>query len=351
MKKLGILLCLGLFSLTGLAQVKMTFVVNEEAKSCRRMMEMTCLQIQKDGSKEWELFYEPIKGFNYVPGYRYVIEVIQTERPEPIPQDLSRYLYRLERIISQTPVFAKNEVTEYHIMRLNGNDVSKYEMFLGFDSTFTMIAGKSACNRFNLSAKFNGKKTKVKTTAGMATKMSCGDERDHLENEFLTSVGARKFKVSVENGMIIWKYKRKEVLAMIPEKQALPMDGSGSGKPERTAWNHFNQQMLRLIQMDGVVQQSSNATLMLDVDNKRFSGSNGCNKINGSLYASGNKIGFREVVSTKMACADELVANTERRIMEILSMKGLTVDFAENVLNIYDPEGKLVLMYAMAPEK
>ena len=50
-------------------------------------------------------------------------------------------------------------------------------------------------------------------------------------------------------------------------------------------------------------------------------------------------------------CADELVATNEKRFMEILSSQGLTVDFAEQVLNVYDSTGKLVLMFAVDATK
>lgn len=37
--------------------------------------------------------------------------------------------------------------------------------------------------------------------------------------------------------------------------------------------------------------------------------------------------------------------------MEILRMSGLTIDFAERVLNVYDVTGRLVLMMAVNDKK
>lgn len=350
MKKFALLLLMGLNLFLANSQTKMTFVVHEESKPCRRMMEQTCLQIQKAGSKEWVLFYESIKGFEFVPGYRYVIEVIETPRPEPVPQDLSKNTYSLSKVISKTPVFVKQEVSEYQVMRLNGKDVSSNALMFGFDSTFTTLSGNAGCNRFSIPVSFNGKKSKMASQVGIATKMSCGDVLDKLENEVLTSLSSRKFKVSKSGEMLIFKCKGKEVLVLMATSSMQPVDVVEMTRPEKTAWNYFNGRELRLIQMDGVTQKNSNATLLLDADNNGFSGNNGCNRMNGTLVTDRNKVWFKNIITTKMMCAD-VAASTEQRIMEIFRMEGLTVDFAEQVLNIYDPSGKLVLMYATAPEK
>lgn len=351
MKKFAILFVLGLVSWTGLAQVKMTFVVHEEAKKCRRMMEQMCLQIQKNGSKTWELFYERIEGFEYEPGYRYVIEVIETERPEPIPQDLSRYLYRLEKIVSKTPVLTKQEVSSYQLMRLNGRGVSSHGALLNFDSTMTQLSGKPFCNRISISVKFNAKKSKMWTKAGVSTKMSCGDEKDQIESELLAAINQRKLKIKVRDGLLVFLFKRKEVMALKPTVDKSDEEPRVTVRPEKTPWNYFDLQPLHLIQLDGVTQKNSPVFIQFDVNNKSFSGHDGCNRIMGKMKGSGNSIRFDDIVGTKMACMDELVATNERRIREILATEGLTVDFAENVLNIYDPSGKLVMMLAADAQK
>lgn len=350
MKRFALLLVMGLNLLVANSQTKLTFVVHEESKPCRRMMEQTCLQIQRKGSKTWELFYENIKGFEFVAGYRYVIEVIETPRPEPVPQDLSKNMYSLSKIISKTPVFVKLDVSDYQVMRLNGKDVSSNAIMFGFDSTFTNLVGFAGCNRFSIPVSFNSKKSKMITKAGVATKMSCGDVLDKLENEVLNSLNSRKFKVTKMGDLLILKFKGKEIVAFMPVLPMPPVQDEAVSRPEKTAWNYFNGRELRLIQMDGVTQKNSNATLLLDADNKGFSGNNGCNRMNGTLVTDRNKVWFKNIITTKMMCAD-VAATTEQRIMEIFRMDGLTVDFAEHVLNIYDPSGKLVLMYAVVAEK
>ncbi|MGV3612831.1 MAG: META domain-containing protein [Fluviicola sp.] len=349
MKSIGLLMMLLLAQTMVFGQKTIRMTIKEECVPCRRMMPMTCFQVQKDGSKTWELFYEKIKGFDYVPGNRYVIDVIETERPEPVPQDLSRYLYKLDKVISVTPMVSGSEGTIYKVIRMNGAQVVNADVAFSFDSTFQKISGKSGCNSFMASIKMNKKQSKICVKAGAATKMACPDVQSNIEDEFLKSISNKKFKISHEGNLMIWKAKKKEVLVLEAGSKPTPQDPqatNGGGRPEKTPWNYFNQQTLKLIQMDGVSLKNSNAALKMDMSNNSFTGSNGCNRISGTLATTRNTVAFMDVISTKMACVDELVASNEKRFMEILGSKGLTVDFAEQVFNIYDSSGKLVLMFA-----
>ncbi|MNK00349.1 heat-inducible protein [compost metagenome] len=344
---LGALCVLGLVP-TGFSQKTIRMVVKEECVPCRRMMAQTCFQVQKDGSKTWELFYDRIAGFDYKEGNRYVIDVIETPRPEPVPQDLSKNTYKLGKVISITPMISSSEGLLYKVIRMNGKDVADANVSLGFDSTFQKISGKSGCNNFFASAKMNKKQTKICVKEGGATKMACPEPQMAIEDEFLKSISKKKFKISHAEGQMIWKSKKKEVFVLEAVSKPKPEDpaANSGGRPEKTPWNYFNQQDLKLIQMDGVTVTDSKAEIKFDMHTKTFTGSNGCNRISGNMTTTRSTVEFSDVMSTKMMCADQLVATTEKRFMEILSSKGLTVDFAEQVLNVYNAKGKLVLMFA-----
>jgi len=348
MKSIGLFMILLLTQTPLFGQKVIRMTVKEECVPCRRMMAQECFQVKKEGSKTWELFYERIKGFEYVPGNRYVIDVIETERPEPVPQDLSRYLYKLDKVISVTPMVSGSGGVIYKVIRMNGKEVSDADVSLSFDSTFHHISGKSGCNSFTAAIKMNKKQTKICVKSAATTKMACPDIQSNIENEFLKSISDQSFKVSHQGNTMIWKSKKKEVFVFETGTKPLPEDpaATSGGKPERTPWNYFNQQNLRLIQMDGVSIKKTNAALKMDMSTNSFTGSNGCNRISGHMTTTRNTVAFSDIISTKMMCADELVATTERRFMEILGSKGLTVDFAERVFKIYDSSGKLVLMFA-----
>lgn len=349
-----LIVALSIFGLVPLSfsQKKIRMVVKEECVPCRRMMPQTCFLVQKDGSKTWELFYERIAGFNYEPGNRYVIDVIETPRPEPVPQDLSKYIYKLDKIISVTPKIIGDEGAVYRVIRMNGKDLTNAQVSISFDSVFKRISGKSGCNNFFSAVKLNKKQSKICVKVGGSTLMACQDAQMEIEREFLSSISEKSFKITHKDGKMIWTAKKKEVfvfeLAMKPNPED-PEAVSG-GRPEKTPWNYFNQQEMKLIQMDGVAVTDSKAGIKMDMATNSFTGSNGCNRISGTMATTRNTVEFSNIMSTKMLCAD-LVGTIEKRFMEILNSKGLTVDFAEQVLNVYDPTGKLVLMFAVDATK
>ncbi|AEA43303.1 META domain-containing protein [Fluviicola taffensis] len=352
MKSIGVMMVWLFIQSSVFGQTTIRMTVKEECVPCRRMMAQTCFQVMKDGSKTWELFYDRITGFEYVAGNRYVIEVIETPRPEPVPQDLSRNTYRLGKIISVTPMISKSEGAIYKVIKMNGKELTDVDVTMSFDSTFQKVSGKSGCNNFMASVKLNKKQTKICVKEAAGTKMACSGLPSEVETAFLASFSNKKFKIAKKEGLMIWTAKKKEVFVLKAiEKPVLDGETVPSVRPEKTPWNYFDQQELRLIQMDGNEVVHSKAGIKMDVANNSFTGSNGCNRISGTMKTTRNTVMFSDVFSTKMMCADELVASTEKRFMEILSGKKLTVDFAEQVLNIYDESGKLVLMFAVSANK
>lgn len=352
MKRLFSLLVLVFLLNSGNAQTILKMIVHEEPKACQRMMPMTCLQVQKDGSKEWELFYDKIYGFEYEAGYRYEITVTQTERPEPVPADLSKYIYRLDQVISKKAMLVSNETANWKIVSLNGKAIDDEKAFIGFDAEFKHLSGRAACNLFNGEVKFNKRKTKLTTGVFAATKMACDQPTMALEDEILKALSNSKIKTKMVGEKWVWSVKGKSILEFIPQAIAKEtVETRVEMVNEKTPWDYFNNKTMKVIQVNGETLKDSNAKLMFDKQANRFSGSNGCNQINGTYTAEGNTIEFSGIVTTKMMCTDENIQKTERAIMDNLRKSGLTVDFAEQVINIYDASGALVLMLAVSDEK
>lgn len=318
-------------------------IVNEETQECRRMIPMTCLLVQRDGSQEWTLFYDRIKGFEHEQGYRYEIIVVQTRRPEPIPQDLSEYLYRLEKVVSKTwmyPEKSGNSDNTWKVGSLNGVQLNTDDIYFSFNEDSTAISGKSGCNQFSVPVSFNKKRTKIKTKGITSTLMMCSEEQMQREQAFTSALSNAKFKLSKDGEQWLWKKGRKVVL--IAEPHTLPLEPSA----QRTPWDFFDGKTLKVIQLNGESVGLENAHLVFDKKAGRFSGNNGCNQTGGSFSSENGTIRFSEVYSTKMACMDEEVQKVEKGINVVFAEKNLTIDFAEHVMNIYGPDGKLVLMLA-----
>ncbi len=317
-------------------------IVNEETQECRRMMEQTCFLVQMDGSQEWTLFYDRIKGFEHEQGYRYEIIVIQTRRPEPIPQDLSEYLYRLDKVVSKTwmyPDKSDDSGLFWKVNSLNGVQLNTDDIFFSFNEDSTMISGKSGCNQFSVPVTFNKKRTKIKTKDITSTLMMCAEDQMQREQTFTSALSNAKFKLSKDGENWIWKKGRKVVF--IAESFSMPAPAAS-----RTAWDYFDGKRLNVIQLNGQRVDGLDAHLVFDKKAGRFSGNNGCNQTGGAFSSEDGKIRFSEVYSTKMACVDENVQMVEKGINAVFAEKNLTIDFAEQVMNIYGPDGTLVMMLA-----
>lgn len=78
---------------------KMT--VASQQGDCVGVAPMKCLLVKKDGQADWEFFYNSIEGFNYEPGYEYVLEV-KAEKIENPAADQSSLKYTLVKVVSKT---------------------------------------------------------------------------------------------------------------------------------------------------------------------------------------------------------------------------------------------------------
>ena len=74
---------------------------------CVGVAPMKCLLVKKDGQKDWEFFYNNIEGFNYEPGYEYVLEV-KVENVDNPAADQSSLKYTLVKEISKEQKTSEN---------------------------------------------------------------------------------------------------------------------------------------------------------------------------------------------------------------------------------------------------
>ncbi|MCC8035709.1 MAG: DUF4377 domain-containing protein [Rikenellaceae bacterium] len=76
------------------------WTVASEMVDCIGVGPQKCLLIKPPGETRWQFLYGGISGFDYEPGFEYVISVhrIRVENP---PMDASSVLYVLDRVISK----------------------------------------------------------------------------------------------------------------------------------------------------------------------------------------------------------------------------------------------------------
>jgi len=89
------------------AQKVETLTIASQQGDCVGVAPMKCLLVKKGDQKDWEFFYNNIEGFNYEPGYEFIIEV-KTEKIETPAADQSSLKYILVREVSKTQKTSEN---------------------------------------------------------------------------------------------------------------------------------------------------------------------------------------------------------------------------------------------------
>ncbi|MDH6308950.1 hypothetical protein M2451_001592 [Dysgonomonas sp. PFB1-18] len=75
-------------------------VIASQQGDCVGVAPMKCLLVKKEGQTNWEFFYNNIEGFNYEPGYEYVLDV-KVEKIEYPAADQSALKYTLVKEVSK----------------------------------------------------------------------------------------------------------------------------------------------------------------------------------------------------------------------------------------------------------
>jgi heat shock protein HslJ len=197
---LTILMLFGLSVYANAADV-IRLVVKEDRASCTGVAPQTCFQVKYKNSKSWELFYSNILGFNYKPGYRYVLLVTRTKRAN-VPADASIYTYKLKKVLKKQkmPVVTGDwgfvAKHKWKLIQMNWVTQEQSPAFIVFDKEKGRVNGFAGCNSFFGSyTKGDGKLTFKQMGS---TLMACADEeRTKLESDFLKLISDRTFKYDV----------------------------------------------------------------------------------------------------------------------------------------------------------
>lgn len=106
MKRLILIFLLGIWSCQPSADKERAdlqrILISSETRACTGVSPMECLLVKWDKNQEnWELFYNPIQGFDYVKGYEYEL-IVKVEKVDNPPADASSLKYILIKEVSRT---------------------------------------------------------------------------------------------------------------------------------------------------------------------------------------------------------------------------------------------------------
>lgn len=217
MYKLGFLI-VGFITISIAAKADtIRLTIKEDLANCTGVAPQTCYQVKYKNSKDWEFFYSQITGFDYKPGFRYVIDVIRTKRKN-VPADASAYTYKLKRVVSKTQIFIKQPdiwtfVTKHNwkLIQMNGVTQNNSTAYLTFKNDKNSMSGSGGCNRIFGAFELNGNQISFKNIA--STMMACPDnEKNKLEGEFVKLLTNNNFKFDVADQTLNFYKDNKLVL-------------------------------------------------------------------------------------------------------------------------------------------
>lgn len=110
MKRVGFLLITAIILLSSCNDTKNTvqMTVASEKRMAMGVAPMEVLVVKEGADTDWSFFYTNIEGFNYEPGYEYVLEVKKEAVAEPVPADASSIKYTLVKEVSKTEKTSEN---------------------------------------------------------------------------------------------------------------------------------------------------------------------------------------------------------------------------------------------------
>lgn len=129
-----------------------TYYIAPYQVACSGAGEQKCFLIKHKTGDQWKNFYSQIEGFNFEPGYSYIIKIKESEVSNP-PADASSINYQLEEIIEKQHISQPTN-SLYDIWGiLSVNDVKLKDkgilQMMEINTSKNEVMGKGTCNEFS----------------------------------------------------------------------------------------------------------------------------------------------------------------------------------------------------------
>lgn len=188
--------------------------VNSEKNECVGLVPQLCLQVKFKSSTEWQNFYAPIEGFNFEPGYEYLIKIKTIDVKNP-PADCSTKRYVLKRIIKKTKKNIDKPIIQnitWKLIEINQKVLPNSKATLSFIDN--AIKGSLGCNTYFGSYTITNQTINFKAIG--STLMACSDSNImNLENEFAKLLSENSYTYLIEDSFL--KLSKDNKIVMVFE--------------------------------------------------------------------------------------------------------------------------------------
>lgn len=197
---------------------ELTMYIAPERVACTGVALMQCLQVKFDAGDSYELFYDGIDGFVYVPGYNYELRVQRLERENP-PADASKYLYSLIEIVAQTPAYTGEALTlegpTWQLIAFGDEELVIYQPEVAvITATFVdgQLSGNAGCNSYG--SEYTVNSNTLTLLPIVSTRMACVDETVMAaENSYLTALASAS-EYAIEGNLLTITYAAGQLTFM-----------------------------------------------------------------------------------------------------------------------------------------
>lgn len=291
-----------------------------------------CLNVHRGvdiANPNWENFYAPIDGFDFIEGYLQKIEVRETKLDNTeIPADASYVKYTLVKVLDQQ----KDNRTElngsWKLVKINANPLNRMVVVpaMTIDLSKNILAAHGGCNDFSGKIKLLTQ-TSISLGEVAGTAKACINK--NIETEFKQALNSiASYDVNNET-LTFFNENDKEVLRFLKNENNGNISLHDIWVATRIEGNPINR-------MSPAPRLEINLTAM------RVMGNDGCNDYSGEIkQASDNQLILGTLISTEKLCSKMETPNRYNTAMN--KVKGYRLK--ERSLILVDDNGNEVLSF------
>ncbi len=341
--------------------VEKTIYVGPEMVDCVGVAPQQCLLVKENPEDEYTLWYQPIVGFTFEPGYEYELVVNETVDPNP-PADASSIQWTLVEQVSKTPVSAETDTTattdttettttDAAAETTTALEGTLWQMVSYMDSEgatqdaiatpgtevtaeFTQgeINGAGGCNNYFGSYVVEGDTITIGPIG--STMMLCQPQQvmaqesayfAALESAATYTVGDNQLVFNNADGQTVLTYMATEPLSLAGQTWIMTFYNNGKG---------------------GAVSALAGVNVTADFDEKgNLSGSAGCNNYSSTYETDGDAITIGPALTTRKACAEpDGIMDQESQYLAAIQ-NAAVYSIRGNDLELRDADGSLMASY------
>jgi heat shock protein HslJ len=275
-----------------------TLYVGPTTVDCEGEGPQQCFLIKENPEDDWQLWYEPIEGFDYQPGFTYEL-VVEEQTIEDPPAGASSVKLELVEEVSRQPVAIRT-------------------IYIGPERVECEGEGPQQCYQY---------------------KESPGDDWLLLYNE----IDGLEYEEGYVYELVVAETNVENPPAGGSSVNLTLVDVTSKSVPppnlDDTVW------VAETLNGQPPVERSE---LSLGLFDGQLIGSAGCNRFSGSYETFGNSISFGQLVTTGVPCPQVLLDQQNEYLDTLESVASFQV--ANEQLQLSDENGEIVLTYNVVPQ-